>query len=290
MAEHDWQELARDPEVERMIGRAIGVACRTVYPGSGVDRNGHAFGRFALWVDDLEPYLWDQMADVLYRYDGAAEAGKKDAVSWRYAYIWGALQRAVRQHPTKFAGKSAGAYEGHRDQVSYDQLVTDPEAGDEQPPPTSEDADRGGTYTGQSHPHRNDPVRILLNLEFLELAAARARAGLLQRHRFTTETGDPLCSEPGCLRPHVARGLCQIHYERYVDRWGTATSGLCKEPECTRPARRGGRCNMHAQRFRRTDPSRPRCQIPDCDQAAYCRGMCQRHYLRTRAQERSEHR
>ena len=67
------------------------------------------------------------------------------------------------------------------------------------------------------------------------------------------------CSEAGCLRPHKAKGLCNMHYKR-VGRHGSTTSKrpnrkapparLCSAEGCGNPHDQHGYCQTHAVRSR----------------------------------------
>lgn len=118
----------------------------------------------------------------------------------------------------------------------------------------------------------------------------------------------PVCSVPGCGRPHAAKGMCKKHYSQ--DRDTKLLSGICKIKGCQRPARAKGYCSSHHTRyaspvkcvgcgkpiwpnrshrcitcFRKlvADRSkRSKCSIDGCERIAQSWGMCQMHYGRVK--------
>jgi len=113
------------------------------------------------------------------------------------------------------------------------------------------------------------------------------------------------CTVDGCDRPINARGLCQLHYDRYR-RTGDAQSpatrvfgvapSKCAVLDCTTLAIAKTFCGKHYQRFARTgDPlgflpryvggktnSDPRkiCIVEGCGKPRSCKGYCRNHYYR----------
>ena len=57
------------------------------------------------------------------------------------------------------------------------------------------------------------------------------------------------CCEPDCTRDAFCRGMCQLHYSRWVARGGRGTT--CTEPGCNRPRIGKLLCGMHVSRARR---------------------------------------
>jgi len=112
----------------------------------------------------------------------------------------------------------------------------------------------------------------------------------------------PPCSLPDCDRPHLARGLCRLHYYR-LRNTGTTDAPTrpekapktCTVPGCSNPYRSGGYCGMHYQRARATGSPGPderllteagrTCSSPDCETPAKTRGLCEKHARRARRLE-----
>lgn len=74
------------------------------------------------------------------------------------------------------------------------------------------------------------------------------------------------CSEPGCDRTVLARGLCRRHYRKILATQGPIIAGsvagqVCASPGCGRPVLARGYCKSHYRRLRRggdvTAPLRP---------------------------------
>lgn len=85
------------------------------------------------------------------------------------------------------------------------------------------------------------------------------------------------CKTEGCTRPHRARGLCLVCYEKaraageFVPRGGPLPA--CEVPDCERLATAGGWCHRHRQRFNvYGDPLEPRRLAPEWspDELAKC--------------------
>jgi hypothetical protein len=125
---------------------------------------------------------------------------------------------------------------------------------------------------------------------------------------------DRTCSEGGCDRPHVARGMCNLHYLRWKN--ALKDAGLPLPPAPPLPARtvpqpcaidgcggvavKRGWCETHYTRWRRTGspgdgiavrqtlgPPVPRipgarCAVDGCGKPARHRGWCSAHYERWR--------
>lgn len=69
--------------------------------------------------------------------------------------------------------------------------------------------------------------------------------------------GDVTCSEPGCDRPIVARGLCGRDYQRWRTRQGSdwtpppRAKTICAVDDCPREADARGFCNRHYENLRK---------------------------------------
>jgi hypothetical protein len=66
----------------------------------------------------------------------------------------------------------------------------------------------------------------------------------------------PECTEDDCAEPVKAKGLCKMHYQRFL--------------------RHG-----HTMYRNRTTPAKP-CAIETCDNHAYAKGLCHAHYIKQR--------
>lgn len=101
-----------------------------------------------------------------------------------------------------------------------------------------------------------------------------------------------ICSEEGCTRPFLARGLCKYHYEE----WKKSDTfyynvPACKEecsfPECGRPQRSNGFCHAHVNQLNKGKDLSPlklpkpkvKCQFDNCVNIEYCKGYCRSHYM-----------
>lgn len=69
-----------------------------------------------------------------------------------------------------------------------------------------------------------------------------------------------LCSVSGCIRKHLAKGLCGTHYRRLKD------SGSARASVPVRAIRL----------------EKPKCSIDGCDKSEYTAGVCTKHYQRKR--------
>ncbi len=101
------------------------------------------------------------------------------------------------------------------------------------------------------------------------------------------------CSIEGCARPHLARGWCAAHYERW-SKYGDPLGGgprrhpraqvECQAEGCRSIVKTNGWCPKHYQRVRLhgspDEHRRPACRIPGCSTPATGTGLCQGHRLR----------
>jgi hypothetical protein len=77
-------------------------------------------------------------------------------------------------------------------------------------------------------------------------------------------------SDAVCGEPHIARGMCNLHYRRWkkygdpsITKYNRGHHGVCSDPECQEPYRAKGFCDMHYQRWvKHGDPS-----VSLCDQS-----------------------
>lgn len=106
----------------------------------------------------------------------------------------------------------------------------------------------------------------------------------------------PMCSIEKCGKPHVARGLCSLHYSRWRQHGDplavTVRPKSCVVTGCDRSVHGHGLCSMHHDRLRRSGdvggPSPqllPRvgvCSEVGCSEPDKTKGLCQNHYKRYR--------
>jgi len=114
----------------------------------------------------------------------------------------------------------------------------------------------------------------------------------------TTEDSLKTCTQPGCNRPHNAKGLCRAHYQRlrsgvdlakpFEKREKGAWRG-CAYDGCTSRRFARGHCRLHYNRMIFGTPlDRPKqhgalpnggtCNEPGCTETVRCKGKCARHY------------
>lgn len=101
-----------------------------------------------------------------------------------------------------------------------------------------------------------------------------------------------VCSEDGCEKKTVARGLCGKHYsawQRAGKPEGPAllarTVETCRESGCDDQVYAQGHCERHYRQVRRTGQVRADyqptgCCAPACERPSEARGWCHGHYLR----------
>ena len=65
-------------------------------------------------------------------------------------------------------------------------------------------------------------------------------------------------------------------------------AGACTEVGCGRYAVAKGLCATHYRRVLADRPNRPRCQVPGCEGELVARGWCSRHYQRWRKTQRAQ--
>jgi HNH endonuclease len=115
--------------------------------------------------------------------------------------------------------------------------------------------------------------------------------------------GQRTCSIPDCERRAMARGWCQLHYERWRATgdpltvrkpWSVKKTAGCKVEGCDRPHSGYGYCRVHLVRFKQHgDPladvpvrrwrTTEGCGVEGCDGKYYSNGWCYIHYSRWRA-------
>jgi hypothetical protein len=99
------------------------------------------------------------------------------------------------------------------------------------------------------------------------------------------------CSEDGCDRPVIARGVCNKHYHRLRSKGPLPPLPLrpvtCSIDGCEKTQTSWGWCQMHYKRWQKYgDPLigarrvRQSCKTGDCDTPAYAHGLCPSHYGR----------
>lgn len=102
--------------------------------------------------------------------------------------------------------------------------------------------------------------------------------------------GQRICSEDGCERAGVSRGLCNTHYGR----WWRANGNKkpCIVEGCGKPRHGHGLCPMHRRRWeqegklgeaestKRRYTDTDQCAMPGCPERPYGLGYCSRHYWR----------
>ena len=109
-----------------------------------------------------------------------------------------------------------------------------------------------------------------------------------------------ICTVNDCERPHLSRGLCQLHYARLVqngsvlaDKPAFQPTKGCSYPGCERAHKSIGYCGTHYEAARMGRPLRPLdtsrrqvCSVKDCTRASVSKGMCNTHYERYRTGRR----
>ncbi len=100
------------------------------------------------------------------------------------------------------------------------------------------------------------------------------------------------CGVDGCDKFHVARGLCTMHYQRFmktglIEKLPRRETG-CSADGCNERARKNGMCVRHWRQWMRTADApavtprgiKPPCSVAGCEHASRHRGMCSTHYKR----------
>ncbi len=169
------------------------------------------------------------------------------------------------------------------------------------------------------HDHKSGEIRgllcrdhnLMLGHAADDAAVLRSAAAYLERPRhtglFVPKAGDEyaprrrgtvlptdggLCSAPDCDRPLKARGLCTMHYMRFL-RTGSAETerrarASCTVEGCSARAVGHGLCNKHYARWHRTGSAdlapaaALACSMDGCTAPAKARGLCETHYMRWR--------
>lgn len=104
-----------------------------------------------------------------------------------------------------------------------------------------------------------------------------------------------LCALPGCHDPHVARGWCRSHYDRWRKHGDPLKCrqgpGVCSIPGCNRRSVARGWCQTHYMRWVRNDDPmivKPRggrhrplrsCTVAGCNKPHEAHGLCRMHYM-----------
>ena len=100
------------------------------------------------------------------------------------------------------------------------------------------------------------------------------------------------CSEEGCEKKVLARGLCNQHYKAW-QRAGKPdgrelmrrVAKACEVSDCDSPVYARDHCSRHYRQLLRkgtvsADPKTTECAVRDCERIAVSRGWCHGHYLR----------
>lgn len=91
-----------------------------------------------------------------------------------------------------------------------------------------------------------------------------------------------LCTVPGCFKPFLAKGMCNMHWwrvKRYGDPNFTSFNFKCKVEGCGRKHRAKGWCSKHFEQHRRssgyhaTAQRKPKTRYTDCLRYAKKRGL-----------------
>jgi len=103
----------------------------------------------------------------------------------------------------------------------------------------------------------------------------------------------PVCSVPGCGRPHKAKGFCDRHYQNslYIKHNNEKPQKTCSVEGCLRRRLAKGLCNLHYTRVYRTGETgqveviKERsttglCSVPGCNKPHAGLGFCRTHYSR----------
>lgn len=124
-------------------------------------------------------------------------------------------------------------------------------------------------------------------------AAAKCQACYLRAVRSQT------CSAEDCERyPDGGKGMCSMHYRRWLKRGDTSLAyprrdPICSVDGCDRPHHANGLCTWHEQRrraglpldaprFRSIKGQKPTCWAEGCDEVSSAKGLCPMHYQRWR--------
>lgn len=108
--------------------------------------------------------------------------------------------------------------------------------------------------------------------------------------------GKRTCDVSGCDRPHLARGYCNPHWQRWSTTGDPGPAQIrqrgrrCTVEGCDRAHYAHDYCGAHLRRFRRSgDPgraeivSRPQtCTVAECSDQHSAQGYCSSHYARFR--------
>lgn len=273
MAEHDWKQLLDDPEVERIVRMVNSVTPRT----------GNQY-----LDNDRESYLWDRCVDVAIGYTPNIEP--RDPKAYWYAYLWKVLKRAaLYQAAYEYGQMGTAKREAEYHRRSLDEALDEGDnvydLYDYDVAPVIDLGDRRyPDAPGYHRLTRSDPLAQLILLERYESTLRHINRQAAATGVYITPTSTSgLCEDPECFRHADRGGLCNMHYQRWRDRWGNTTkeTATCSGEGCERPATGGkGMCGAHFQAWRRNDPDAPRCL--DCDRAAISKGRCTYHATKAR--------
>ena len=100
-----------------------------------------------------------------------------------------------------------------------------------------------------------------------------------------------LCEWPGCKRPHSAKGLCDLHYQRQkngteMDAIPRGSVEFCTWPGCDRKHSSKGLCGMHYTRQKTGKNMNGTfkifrfCEWRACDREHKAHGLCEMHWER----------
>lgn len=87
------------------------------------------------------------------------------------------------------------------------------------------------------------------------------------------------CSVEGCEKRHMARGLCNSHYQRAHQ--SGLTGARCSVDECGGWVKGLGLCSRHYQQKKQSEAGP--CVVDGCrEKAGAAKGLCNVHYIRLR--------
>jgi len=99
------------------------------------------------------------------------------------------------------------------------------------------------------------------------------------------ELDQKTCSEPGCMLPARARGLCSKHYQRlrYAEK---RASELGEAPPKTLSEAKANRLNKPARKTSKRGGGT--CSEEGCDRPNYAKGLCGKHFMEWVRSKKSE--
>lgn len=106
----------------------------------------------------------------------------------------------------------------------------------------------------------------------------------------------PTCTVPGCDRPHLAKGYCSAHWQRWKKTGDPGPAEVrqqdarCSVAGCDRSHYGNGYCGPHNRRWKaHGDPGpaeiktrRTMCSVEGCEDSHSAQGYCASHYVRWR--------